>query len=214
MYLPRKFFKKWHQEIKSCILSMVRALKLILNNVMSTFLETVQLEISQPSKHFNVGSTLFLGWYETTLCTSTLKFTTSNNVETTLCISTFNWLIDRLTFSFIFNVDFHNIGQRRNNVANMAIWKKVKNKIQKQNNIFDLQRICSTQNLLHFFPILKRICKRIFAELEKSLKHQIYWITKSIFKLSHFVKCQSVFNFKRQVQAHSDYRIFYFICIF
>ena len=28
---------------------------------------------------------------ETTLCTSTLKFTTFNNVETTLCISTSNW---------------------------------------------------------------------------------------------------------------------------
>ena len=28
---------------------------------------------------------------ETTLCTSTLKFTTFNNVETTLCISTLNW---------------------------------------------------------------------------------------------------------------------------
>ena len=28
---------------------------------------------------------------ETTLCTSTLKFTTLNNVETTLCFSTLNW---------------------------------------------------------------------------------------------------------------------------
>ena len=28
---------------------------------------------------------------EATLCTSTLKFTTFNNVKTTLCISTLNW---------------------------------------------------------------------------------------------------------------------------
>ena len=29
--------------------------------------------------------------FETTLCTSTLKFTTFNNVETMLCFSTLNW---------------------------------------------------------------------------------------------------------------------------
>ena len=41
---------------------------------------------------------------ETTLCTTTLKFTTFNNVETTLCISTLNWttfgnIKTRLSFS-------------------------------------------------------------------------------------------------------------------
>ena len=45
--LPFKFIKKLHQEIKAWILSMLTALKLILSNIMSTFLETVQLEISQ-----------------------------------------------------------------------------------------------------------------------------------------------------------------------
>ena len=87
----------------------------------------------------------------------------------------------------IFNVDFHNVGQRRNNVANMTIWKK-KASIQKQNNIFELQGICWTQNLLQFFPILRGICKTIFAEHQKFLKHWMYWKTKSIFKPSHFVK--------------------------
>ena len=66
-----------------------------------------------PSKHFNVGSTLFLGWYDvttshslkstskqrrvcqrwnfqrrTTLCFSTLNWTTLDNVETMLSFST------------------------------------------------------------------------------------------------------------------------------
>ena len=46
-----------------------------------------------------------------------------------------------------------------------------------------------------FYPI----CKRIFAEPQRFLKHRVYWITKSIFKQSHFLKCHLVFNFKRQV---------------
>ena len=46
-YLPCKFIKKWHQEIKGCILSMFGALKLSLSNITSAFLETVQLEILQ-----------------------------------------------------------------------------------------------------------------------------------------------------------------------
>ena len=44
----------------------------------------------------------------------------------------------------IFNVDFHNVGQLRNSVVNITIWKKInKNQAlsQKQNNIFELQRI-------------------------------------------------------------------------
>ena len=45
-----------------------------------------------------------------------------------------------------------------------------------------------------FFPILRGICKRIFAEPQQFLKHRICWITKTIFKTSHFVKC---FNFSR-----------------
>ena len=55
----------------------------------------------------------------------------------------------------IFNVDFHNVRQRRNNLANMTIGKKKeKASIQKRNNVFELQRICETENLLYFFLIL------------------------------------------------------------
>ena len=84
-----------------------------------------------------------------------------------------------------FNVDFHNIVQRRSIVANMTIWK-IKPRF-KNNNIFELQRICWTQNLLHIFPIFRGISKGIFAEPRKFLKHRICWITKSIFKPSHLV---------------------------
>ena len=61
------------------------------------------LKQSHPSKHFNVVSTLFLGWYdvatphkhhiniEKTLCKSTLKFRTLNNVESMWSISALIW---------------------------------------------------------------------------------------------------------------------------
>ena len=56
-----------------------------------------------PSKHFNVSSWLFLGWYDVTTShnvkstlkqrciTPMLKFTTFNNVETTFYNSMLNW---------------------------------------------------------------------------------------------------------------------------
>ena len=90
-----------------------------------------------PSKHFSVGSTLFLGWYD---------LATPHNVKSTLkqrCVRQ-SWNLQRSTtlkqrYIFqrwnvrqrrnnvaIFNVDFHNVGQRRNNVGNMTIWKKIK----------------------------------------------------------------------------------------
>ena len=76
-----------------------------------------------------------------------------------------------------FNLELNNVRQRQNNVVNMTILKKTS--IQKQNNIFELQRICWTHNLLHFFPILRGIFKRIFGEPQKFLKHRIYGIFKT-----------------------------------
>ena len=110
----------------------------------------------------------------------------------------------------IFNVDFHNVGQRRNNVADMTIWKKNKPRFKNKIIFFSFKEYAE----LKIFLILRGICKRIFAEPQKFLKHLIYWITKSIFKPSHVVKCRLVFKFKRHVQAHYDYRSFNFICIF
>ena len=110
----------------------------------------------------------------------------------------------------IFNVYFHNVGKRRNNVANMTIWKKYKPRFKNKIIFSNFKEYVGLNIFLHFFPILREICKRTFAEPQKILKHWIYWITKSIIKLSHFEKCQLVFNFKRQVQAHFYYRSFYF----
>ena len=119
------------------------------------------------SKHFNVGSTLLLGWYDVaTLCISTLNWTTLDNVETTLSFST-------SIFTTLGNVE-----------TTLRIWPFEKIYIY----IFELQGTCWTQNL-QFLPILRGICKLIFAEPQKFLKHRIYWITKIIFKPFHFVKC-------------------------
>ena len=108
----------------------------------------------------------------------------------------------------IFNVDFHNVGQRRNNVANMTIWKKIKCRF-KNKIIFLIFKEYAGPKI--FKSILRGICKRIFTEPHKFLKHRI---TKNIFKLFHFVKCHLVFKFNGKIQAHYDYRSFNFICIF
>ena len=65
---------------------------------------------------------------ETTLCMSTLKFASLNNVESMLSISKFILTTSGNveTMFVIFNVEFHNIGQRRSNVVNMTIFKKLK----------------------------------------------------------------------------------------
>ena len=55
---------------------------------------------------------------------------------------------------------------------------------------------------------LREILKWTFAEPQKILKHWIYRITKSIFKPSRFVKCELVFNFKRQLVAGSCKKVF------
>ena len=48
----------------------------------------------------------------------------------------------------------------------MTIEKKAS--IQKQNNIFELQGICWTQNLVQFFPILREYVKELLQSLENS----------------------------------------------
>ena len=126
----KKSFRKWVDERGKTIL-FTFASALIRKQV------KVQDRKNMPSKHFNVGSTLLLGWYDiatshnakSTLkqrCTSTLKFTTFKNVETTFCISTLNWTtLDNVETALLFSTSiFYNVGQRRDNVANMAIWKK------------------------------------------------------------------------------------------
>ena len=80
---------------------------------------------------------------ETMLCISTLNWTTLDNVETTLSFST-------SIFTTLGNVE-----------TTLGIWPfEKKASIQKQNNIFELQRICWTQNLLQFSPFKEEFVKK------------------------------------------------------
>ena len=79
--------------------------------------------ISWPSKHFNVVSTLVLGWYDVA---------TSYNVKLTLSISTLIWTtLDKVV---IFNVGLYKVKPRRINVVNVTT-KKWKNKLRVKNII-------------------------------------------------------------------------------
>ena len=63
---------------------------------------------------------------ETTLCVSTLEFTTSKNA---LYFNVdMNNIRQRQNNAVFFNVEFHNVGQRRNNVVKMAISKNEQQK--------------------------------------------------------------------------------------
>ena len=92
--------------------------------------------LSIPSKHFNIFSTLFLSWYD---------FATSYNIKSTLkqrCVRQLWDLQRRINFVYfvyfdlsnvrqrrnnvIFNVDLHNVEPRRTNVVNMIIKKDEK----------------------------------------------------------------------------------------
>ena len=143
------------------------------------------------------------------LCMSTLKFKTKNNVETTLWFSTLNWTtLDNVETTLSFSTSiFTTLG---NVETTLRIWpfeKKYKPRFKNKIIFLNFKKYVGLNIFLHFFPILREICKRTFAEPQKILKHRIYWITKSIFKPSHFVKCQLVFNCKRQIQAHYDYPV-------
>ena len=71
-------------------------------------------------------STLFLGWYNVVI---------SDRVKSTFDAD-LNNVRQRQNNVLIFNVNFLNIGQRRNNFVNMAICIKLKNKLQAKNIIF------------------------------------------------------------------------------
>ena len=99
------------------------------------------------------------------VCTSTLKFTTLNNVESTLSTSA-------SIFTTLGNVE-----------TTLWIWSFEKKKttlIQKQNNIFKLQvktiysEYAGLKTFFILFLILTGICKKIFAEMQKFLKHLEY----------------------------------------
>ena len=117
----------------------------------------------------------------TTLCTSTLKFTTLNNVESTLSTSTLIWtaLENVKTMLSLSASIFTTLG---NVETTLWIWsfEKKTTLIQKQNNIFKLQvktiysKYSGLKIFFILFLILTGICKKIFAEMQKFLKHLEY----------------------------------------
>ena len=153
-------------------------------------------------------STLFLGWYDVA---------TSHNVKSTLkqrCVRqrwttsnqrcTFQrWFEQRRNNVVIFNLDFHNVGQRWNNVVNMKIWKKKKklsldSKVKwyfwASNNTLDSK--CSS----FYCPFSEEYVKEDLQG-RKILKTWNILNYKN-YKPSHFVKYQLVFNLtRRQVQT-------------
>ena len=127
-----------------------------------------------PSKHVNVDSTLFLGWYDVT---------TSHNVKSTLkkryvrqscnlqrsttlkkrCV--FQRWIEQLSTSI-----FTTFGNVETKLRIRPFEKKRLNLDSKKNIYFWASKIMLDSKSSSFLPILRRICKIIFAEPQKVLK--------------------------------------------
>ena len=156
------------------------------------------------------------------------------NVETTLSKSTLNCNVEqrRINLAY-FNVDLNKVRKSQSNMSfstyifptlsnvetTLWIWpygkKKIKPWVKNKIIFLSFKEYTGLKIFFILFSILRGIYRRIFAESQKFLKHWIYWITKTIFKPCHFVKCQLVFIFtKRHVQARYDYQSFNFIYIF
>ena len=139
---------------------------------------------------------------ETTLCMSTLKFSTLNNVESTLFIST---LILNVV---IFNVEIYNIVstlikiwsfakydhlQKAKKSQNIFFWalKKKQKKLNTLNSKFRLP----FENLVDCIPHFKRNMERNISEVAKVfITARKCSITGTIFKPFHFIKCSLSFN--------------------
>ena len=154
-------------------------------------------------RRFNVVFRLL--WHSTTsnlrwnnvLWSANVEITTLNNVESTLSIWKLIWImLDNVdeTLSFSMQI-FTTLG---NIETTLWIWslEKLWKWSLEQNKIFKLKRIRRTENLLHFilhFILhVKRNMEKNICRAAKFLKHRIYWIVNTIFKPSHFVKCQLV----------------------
>ena len=167
--------------------------------------------MTKAGKHFNVGSTLFLGWYDVGTSHNVTSMLKQRCVQqhwnlqrsTTLkqhCVFQ-RWIEQRLAtskqgyhFQPPFSQRWATSKQRR---EYDRLGKKIKPRFKNKIIFLSFKEYAGLKFFFvwSFYPI----CKRIFAEPQRFLKHRVYWITKSIFKQSHFLKCHLVFNFKRQV---------------
>ena len=86
---------------------------------------------SIPSKHFNVVSTLFLGWYDVETFEN-VKFTMKNVVY--VSVEIYNIEQRRINLLY-FNVDINNLRQRWNNVVILSV--EFHNVDECQNNVLN-----------------------------------------------------------------------------
>ena len=119
---------------------------------------------------------------ETTLCTSMLIFTTLNNLESTLSISTLIWtMLDNvkatLSFSTSIFTKLRNV-EIRCEYDHLKKGKKIKLRVENEIIFLSFKEYAGFKNFVILFPILRGICKIIFAEPQKFLKHRIYWIRR------------------------------------
>ena len=102
---------------------------------------------------------------ETTLCTSTLKFTTLNNVEITLCVSTLSWTtLDNVETTLSFSKSIFTTSD--NVETTLRIWpfkKKKENKPRLKNKIIILsfKEYAGHKIFFFFYPFYKKVVKNI-----------------------------------------------------
>ena len=95
---------------------------------------------------------------ETTLCRSTLEFTTLSHVESTLPISALIW---RTLDNVIFNFNLRKIGQHWNDILNMTILKKINLKANTKQYFWASRKNYSnwiqwTKKFIHIIPYFNR----------------------------------------------------------
>ena len=106
---------------------------------------------------------------ETTLCTSTLKFTTLNNVETTLCFSTLNWTtLDNVETTLSFSTSiFTTLG---NVETTLRIWPFEKKKPRFKSKIIFLsfKEYAGLKIFFNFSPFSEEFVKQYWQSLKSS----------------------------------------------
>ena len=94
---------------------------------------------------------------EATLCTSTLKFTTFNNVKTTLCISTLNWTtLDNVETTLSFSTSiFTTLGNVETTLRIWPFFKKIKSQFKSKTIFLSFKEYAGLKTFFNF-PHFKR----------------------------------------------------------
>ena len=131
--------------------------------------------LNSPSKHFNFVSMLSFGWYDVAMWYNlkskfkqrcvfqrwNLQRQTMSNQRCNVDVSN---VIQRWNNVFLFNVEFHNVGQRGSYVVKMTISKRNKKIISTWIHCI-YSFYCYFIIFFTLLPILRRIRWRILAKL-------------------------------------------------